>query len=67
MEIIEQNEDEKIKNGLKPLIEDKQHEICQKFIIQSNEKNEQILEWICRDPIFKIEKGKNKLIDEKKK
>ena len=43
MEILEQNEDENIKNELKPLIEEKQHEICQKFIIQSNEKNEHIL------------------------
>ena len=35
------------------------------MIIQNKEKNEQILEWSFRLPIFKIEKGKNKSIDEK--
>ncbi len=56
MEIFSENEDE-MQKELKPLIEDKQHEICQKAIIQSQDKNKEILEWVSMDPMFKRKKG----------
>ena len=64
--IIQTWQDEKTKQSLYLSVEIKKHELIQKSIKESNEKNNKILELITYDPLFGHPKDKNNEIDKLK-